>query len=157
MQLFAIFRLAFASAPQFKLLNLATPRNSPAHSKKGTRSHQNLRSVVLPLLVNIRFQILFHSPPGVLFTFPSRYYTLSVTRSYLALGDGPPVFTPNFTCSGLLWILIAETSFRLRGFHSILHSFPNCFNYEFFCVISVRTPPVLPPVVWALSRSLTTT
>ena len=25
-------------------------------------------------LVDIRFQVLFHSPPGVLFTFPSRYY-----------------------------------------------------------------------------------
>ena len=37
------------------------------------------------LLVSIGFQVLFHSPPGVLFTFPSRYYTLSVTKSYLAL------------------------------------------------------------------------
>ena len=27
----------------------------------------------LPLLVSTRFQVLFHSPPGVLFTFPSRY------------------------------------------------------------------------------------
>ena len=62
--------------------------------------------IVLPLLVNIRFQILFHSPPGVLFTFPSRYYTLSVTRSYLALGDGPPSFTPDVTCPVLLWITL---------------------------------------------------
>ena len=38
-----------------------------------------LLSPQLPLLVSIRFQILFHSPPGVLFTFPSRYYSLSVT------------------------------------------------------------------------------
>ena len=29
---------------------------------------------MLPLLVSIRFQVLFHSPPGVLFTFPSQYY-----------------------------------------------------------------------------------
>ena len=29
--------------------------------------------IVLPLLVNTGFQVLFHSPPGVLFTFPSRY------------------------------------------------------------------------------------
>jgi hypothetical protein len=28
---------------------------------------------LLPLLVGRRFQLLFHSPPGVLFTFPSRY------------------------------------------------------------------------------------
>src|SRR6476620_12322824 len=30
--------------------------------------------VVLLLLVSLRFHVLFHSPPGVLFTFPSRYY-----------------------------------------------------------------------------------
>ncbi len=122
---------------------------------------QKLRSrtekVVLLLIVNIWFQVLFHSPPGVLFTFPSRYYTLSVTRSYLALGDGPPVFTPNFTCSGLLWILTAKDSFRLRGYYPVLHGFPANFNYESLCVMSVRTPQVLPPVVWAHSRSLTTT
>ena len=34
---------------------------------------------VVPQLVNTGFQVLFHSPPGVLFTFPSRYYPLSVT------------------------------------------------------------------------------
>ena len=28
---------------------------------------------VLRLFVNIGFQVLFHSPPGVLFTFPSQY------------------------------------------------------------------------------------
>ena len=56
----------------------------------------------LSLLVNIRFQILFHSPPGVLFTFPSRYYALSVTKEYLALGGGPPMFPPGFTCPVVL-------------------------------------------------------
>ena len=65
----------------------------------------------LHLLVNIRFQVLFHSPPGVLFTVPSQYYSLSVTRSYLGLGDGPPSFTPDFSCPVLLWILV--------GFHLI--------------------------------------
>ena len=55
-------------------LNLATYSNSPARSTKSTWS------LSLPLLVNIGFQVLFHSPPGVLFTFPSRYYTLSVTK-----------------------------------------------------------------------------
>ena len=84
------------------MLNLATQRNSPARSTKSTRSHF---LVVLSLLVSIWFQVLFHSPPGVLFTFPSRYYTLSVIRSYLALGDGPPAFPPNFSCSMVLWIL----------------------------------------------------
>ena len=35
--------------------------------------------LVLCVLVGTGFQVLFHSPPGVLFTFPSQYYTLSVT------------------------------------------------------------------------------
>ena len=55
-------------------LNLATHSNSQARSTKSTRS------LSLPLLVNTGFQVLFHSPPGVLFTFPSRYCSLSVTK-----------------------------------------------------------------------------
>ena len=51
-------------------LNLAWYRNSPVHSTKGTLSPIN----GLELLVGTRFQVLFHSPPGVLFTFPSRYW-----------------------------------------------------------------------------------
>ena len=70
-QLSALFRLGFPTAPHF-LLNLAGARNSLAHSSIGTPS------LALRLLVDIRFQVLFHSAPAVLFTFPSRYYALSV-------------------------------------------------------------------------------
>ena len=59
-----------------ELLNLAAYNNSPDHSTKGTRSHFD----VLSVLVSIGFQVLFHSPPGVLFTVPSQYYSLSVIR-----------------------------------------------------------------------------
>ena len=71
----ALLRLGFPSAPMLQHLNLAAYHNSLARSTKSTRS------LPLPLLVSIRFQVLFHSPPGVLFTFPSRYYTLSVSKS----------------------------------------------------------------------------
>ena len=57
-------------------LNLASTDNSPDRSTKSTRSHLD----VLPQFVNTGFQVLFHSPPGVLFTFPSQYYALSVTK-----------------------------------------------------------------------------
>ena len=67
--LFALLRLGFPSPPVLQYLKLATYNNSPDHSTKGTTSHFN----VLCLLVGTRFQVLFHSPPGVLFTFPSRY------------------------------------------------------------------------------------
>ena len=57
-------------------LNLASYINSPDHSTIGTRSPFDGLSV----LVSTRFQVLLHSPPGVLFTFPSQYSSLSVTR-----------------------------------------------------------------------------
>ena len=49
--------------------------NSPDHNAKGTRSEitGSKASSLLPPLVGTRFQGLFHPPPGVLFTFPSRY------------------------------------------------------------------------------------
>ena len=66
---YALFRLALAAAPELQFLNLAANINSPDRSTKSTRSSFNGLSV----LVGTRFQVLFHSPPGVLFTFPSRY------------------------------------------------------------------------------------
>ena len=48
------------------------------------------------------FQVLFHSPPGVLFTFPSRYYALSVAAEYSALEGGPPCFRLDSSCPGVL-------------------------------------------------------
>ena len=80
--------------------------------------------MVLYLLVSSRFQVLFHSPPGVLFTFPSRYYSLSVTWSYLAFWDGPHFFRQDFSCPDVLWILLAPSKFRLREFHPLCYTFP---------------------------------
>ena len=73
---FALLRLGFPSAPDLKSLT------SPASVTRRTvlqkvRGHT---SNVLPQLVSAGFQVLFHSPPGVLFTVPSQYYALSVTK-----------------------------------------------------------------------------
>src|SRR4029450_8419138 len=73
MRLNALFRLAFATAPPH---GLTSPRitNSQAHSSKGTPSPPPPNDGrTLRRIVGARFQVLFHSPPGVLFTFPSRY------------------------------------------------------------------------------------
>ena len=102
-------------------LNLAAYNNSPDRSTKSTTSHLN----VLCVLVNIRFQVLFHSPPGVLFTFPSQYYTLSVTREYLGLEDGPPFFSPGSTCPLILRIPSTHLALRLRGSHPLWQAFPH--------------------------------
>ena len=46
--------------------------------------------MVLCVLVNIRFQVLFHSPPGVLFTFPSQYCFTIGHRVVFRLGGWAP-------------------------------------------------------------------
>src|SRR4051812_17741760 len=68
----ALFGLAFATASPHGLTSPRTT-NSQAHSSKGTQSPRPRRTQRLSRLVGTRFQVLFHSPPGVLFTFPSRY------------------------------------------------------------------------------------
>ena len=72
----AQLKLGFPSAPSLKDLT------SPAAATRRTVL-QKVRGcilTILPQLVNTGFQGLFHSPPGVLFTFPSQYYALSVTK-----------------------------------------------------------------------------
>ena len=78
----ALFRLAFATASSLRDLTLPVTSNSPDHYAKGTRSFLT----ELPQLVSVRFQVLFHSPPGVLFTFPSRYWFTIGHRRVFSLG-----------------------------------------------------------------------
>ena len=112
--------LAFTSAPDLKSLT------SPVRTTRRTVL-QKVRSPSykeVPQLVDTGFQVLFHSPPGVLFTFPSQYYALSVTKKYLALRGGPRSFRQGFSCLVLLWILLGGLGFRIRGFHSLRPDFP---------------------------------
>ena len=51
-------------------------------------------------LVSNRFQVLFTPLTGVLFTFPSRYSSLSVDIVYLALRSGLRSFHTGFHVSG---------------------------------------------------------
>ena len=94
------FRLGFPAAPRLRRLT------SPAAAARRTvlqkvRGHA---PAAPPQLVGAGFQALFHSPPGVLFTFPSQYSALSVTEEYLALRGGPRSFPQGFTCPMVLWI-----------------------------------------------------
>ena len=72
---FALLRLGFPPAPCLKHLTLPVP----AARRTVLQKVRGCAYVALPQLVDTGFQVLFHSPPGVLFTFPSQYYTLSVT------------------------------------------------------------------------------
>ena len=55
--------------------------------------------IVLPLLVNTGFQVLFHSPPGVLFTFPSRYCSTIGHQVVFSLMGWSPLFHTRFPVS----------------------------------------------------------
>ena len=76
-------------------VKLATERKSLTHYTKGTQSPLTR----LPLFVCIRFQVLFHSPPGVLFAFPSRYwFTIGRSRVF-SLGGWSPHLQTGFLVS----------------------------------------------------------
>ena len=120
----ALFRLAFASAPGLQPLTSLHPVTRRSVLQK-VRDHT---SIVLSLLVSTGFQVLFHSPPGVLFTVPSRYYALSVTGSYLALEGGPPCFPPDSSCPVVLWYRPADSTFRIRASYPLWKSFPELFS-----------------------------
>ena len=119
----ALLRLGFPTAPHLKCLTLpvSVTRRTVLQKVRG-RTYR-----VLPQLVNTGFQVLFHSPPGVLFTFPSQYYALSVTKEYLALRGGPRSFHQGFSCLDVLWIPPCQLVFRLRGFHPLWLAFPKPF------------------------------
>ena len=119
----ALLRLGFPSAPRlYRLTSPASVTRRTVLQKVRGRTHK-----VLPQLVNTGFQVLFHSPPGVLFTFPSQYSALSVTEEYLALRGGPRFFPQGFSCLVVLWILLCGFLLRLRGFHPLWLVFPGPF------------------------------
>jgi hypothetical protein len=122
-------------------VNLATYRNSQAHSSKGTRSLHAGITGTLPRLVGTRFQVLFHDPsPGCFSPFPHGTGSLSVTREYLGLGGGPPGFTRNFTGSVLLGIpLESRLSFAYGGitlYANAFQRFPLPKRFVTLCQIS---------------------
>ena len=87
-------RFRFGSVP-YIILNLAIYNNSLDRSTKSTTSHLN----VLCLLVNIGFQVLFHSPPGVLFNFPSRYCFTIGHQVVFSLGQWSDLLPTGFLVS----------------------------------------------------------
>jgi hypothetical protein len=99
----------------------------------------------LRLLVRTQFQDLFHSPSGVLLTFPSRYLFTIDRKIYLALEGGPSGFSQGFTCPDLLdnddervlrrgsssetirsQQMIKFVKLGIPGYHRLWPVFPDC-------------------------------
>ena len=152
---FALFKLGFPSAPYLtQYLTSHHTHNSLDRSTKSTISSLN----ALYLLVNIGFQVLFHSPPGVLFNFPSRYFFSIGYQLVFSLGRW----------SGLLPTRFLVSCRTLDSTHHSHH-----FDYETFTLsgllsqynssmipvsfLQSSTPHVFLLMVWALPISLATT
>ena len=113
-------RFPYGSAPQ--ALNLAAYINSPDHSTKGTISRFN----ALYVLVNIRFQVLFHSRSRVLFTFPSQYCFSIGHQVVFRLGGWSPRLPCGFLVSAGTLDPGRSCRLRLRDSHSLRSAFPCC-------------------------------
>jgi hypothetical protein len=116
----ALLRLAFAThSPHGLSSPLIT--NSQAHSSKGTLSPLQRR---LQRFVSRRFQVLFHSPPGVLFTFPSRYLSAIGHLGVFRLTRWSWLIHTGFLGPRDTWDASrAIATFRLRGSHPLRLSF----------------------------------
>ena len=87
-------------------VKLATECKSLTHYTKGTPSPL----ARLRLFVCMRFQDLFHSPPGVLFAFPSRYlFTIGRLRVF-SLGGWSPHLQTGFHVSRPTCLILSTTT-----------------------------------------------
>ena len=86
-------------------LTLLHTSNSPDHYAKGTPSAAPNRSSRLSLrpLVGAWFQVLFHSAPAVLFTFPSRYWFAIGHERVFSLREWSPRILAGFHVSRDTW------------------------------------------------------
>ena len=149
----ALFRLGFPAAPRLDRLTLPAPatRRTVLQKVRGC-------ACALPQLVNIGFQVLFHSPPGVLFTVPSRYLFSIGYQVVFSLTEWSPLFHTRF--------LVSRTTLDLSRLHSVfIYRTFTFFGLPslvilltlFLALLIIRTPQILLSMVWALPVSLATT
>ena len=118
------------------MLNLAAYRNSLARSTKSTSSHVK----VLRSVVDTRFQVLFHSPSGVLFTFPSRYFFSIGHQVVFSLRRWSSLFPTRFLVSrGTLVQTGTFSAFTYRAFTFYGGAF-QLSSLNLLFSLSARTP-----------------
>ena len=113
---------------------------------------------MLCVLVSTRFQVLFHSPPGVLFTFPSQYCSTIGHQVVFRLGGWSPRLLTGFLVS-------ADTKDTARMLPRFVYrtitvsgcSFQNIRLRLHNPVVTVHTPWILLPTVSPAPLSLATT
>ena len=112
------FRCAYAYR-----LKLARYFKSLTHYTKGTQSPHEGASTACTHTVSGSISL---PSPGFFSPFPHGTGSLSVSKEYLALEDGPPIFRQDFSCPALLVAsLVPQIRFRIRGYHPLWPDFPD--------------------------------
>ncbi len=84
--------------------------------------------------------------PGFFSPFPHGTCSLSVSKEYLALEDGPPIFKQDFSCPVLLFDCLHITTFYLRGYHPLWLIFPD-YSTKSVMLSTVRLFPFRSPLL----------
>jgi hypothetical protein len=116
-------------------VNLATYRNSQAHSSKGTRSLHSSRNWIAPTACRHTVSGTISRPlTGVLFTFPSRYwFTIGHQGVFRLRGWSPQIHT-EFHGLRATWDNARESSeFHVRGYHPLCRRFPTSSATQTIC------------------------
>ena len=137
----ALFRLAFASAPYLKYLTLPEKVTRRFIMQKARRHNQKIAptacrqtvSGTISLLCSRCFSPFLHSTGS-----------LSVSREYLALRDGPRWFTQNFSCSALLRIPLGFIKESYTGLSPSTAVFSKTFYFLNHLPWRGPTTPILP-------------
>ena len=109
-------------------LTLLQTSNSPDHYAKGTPSADPRSKLHGRPPTACRRMVSGSATPhlGFFSPFPHGTGSLSVTREYLALRDGPRRFPPDFSCPAVLGCSDREpTRFRLQDYHLLWSAFPS--------------------------------
>ena len=154
-------------------VNLATHRKLAGSFFKRHAVTLSLRTCRLQRLVGTRFQVLFHSPPGVLFTFPSRYLSAIGHQRVFRLSGWSRQIHSRFLGPRATWDPLRQSvQFRLRGRYPLCRPFRMAFAYHTDFLLSARSsarterslnPDTATPdgyhavLVWPLPISLATT
>jgi hypothetical protein len=130
----ALFRLAFASAPDLRPLTLPHTVTSRLIMQKARR-HTLPCGHSAPTACKRTVSSSISLPsPGFFSPFPHGTSSLSVVGKYLALPDGPGRFPRNSTCSAVLGKSTkGRAGFRLRGCHPLWPAFPDRLANRSLC------------------------
>ena len=112
---------------------------------------------MLCVLVNTGFQVLFHSPPGVLFTFPSQYFCTIGHQVVFRLGAWSPRLLTGFHVSADTLDPAGLSMLRLRVSHTLWMAFPHHSARSLSPLRSPKPHSVSLRMVWPLPLSLATT